>query len=135
MPKKFKFLAAFLAILLVTILGCATIQDVIVPCYIPERALRYTGSKGTSFLPYTSLWDAERIDRLVDFTHRKKRLQDDLEHGFIKGLNVFHIGSAKQLRTSIFSPQGLVGSLVPTLLGGGLGALLIKRPGDKGRTS
>lgn len=114
------------------ILGCSAFMDAVTPCYIPPASLDYINETDpTIFLPWTTLFDAKQIDMKVDFVHIFNQTTDKLNYGFVKGLNTFHIGAAEQLQATLFSPEGPIGLLLPTLMGGTLGALLISKPGDK----
>lgn len=116
---------------LAVFIGCSSVQDGITPCYISPAALDYADTNGTTFMPFTTLWDAKRIDAKMEFVHLSNQVQDKMLYGYLKGVNSFHIEASKEFQAAIFSPTGPIGLLFPTLLGGSLGALLIKRPKDK----
>ena len=127
--NKFQKVITWLCVVVLTvILGCSAFQDAITPCYIPPTALDYVGEDdGTSFLPWTTLFDLKRIDMLVDFIFAIKKI----EHGYIKGIDAFHIAAGEQLKTLLFSPTGPIGLLLPALTGGVLGTMLLSKPSDK----
>ena len=127
--KKLAVFACFFG--LAALFGCATVQDVITPCYIPKASVKYANSEATSFLPFTTLFDSKRIQAKMDYVHAVNQVSDKMEYEFLKGLNTFHAEAAEQLQAAMFSPEGPIGLLLPTIFGGTLGALLIKRPGDK----
>jgi len=116
---------------LTIILGCSSFQDAVTPCYISPAALEYADVEPTTFLPFTTLFDARRVDFRVDFVHTVNQTTDRLKYEFLKGLSAFHISGAEQLQATVFSPSGPIGLLLPTLMGGTLGALLISKPDDK----
>lgn len=129
---KIKKLTVWLCILGLTVmLGCASFQDAITPCYIEPATLKYADANATTFLPFTTLFDAERVDRKMDFVHQWNQTKDNMQYGFLKGLNAFHIGAAEEFQTALFSPEGPIGLMLPTVMGGTLGALLISKPDDK----
>jgi len=134
MSKRTQTIIVSILILgLAALFGCASFQDVIIPCWVPPASVDYADANATSFFPWTTIFDARRISMKMDFVHRLNRLQDDLEYGFLKGLNAFHIEAAEELQAAVFSPEGPIGLLLPTIMGTGIGALLIKRPGDKSK--
>ena len=111
--------------------GCASFQDVVTPCYIPPASLNYADVEPTTFLPFTTLFDAKRVAAKMSFVHTTVQVIDNMKYSYLKGINNFHMAAAEELQTAVFSPDGPIGLLMPTLLGGSLGALLIKRPKDK----
>ena len=129
---KFQKLIIWLSILgLAVMLGCSSFQDALTPCYIPPESLKYADANATTILPFTTLFDARRVKFKMDFVHLKKQTLDNLHYNFLKGINSFHIGAAEELQAKIFSPEGPIGLLFPTLMAGTLGALLISKPADK----
>ncbi len=134
MGKKTQtIIVAVLSLGLAALLGCASVMDAFTPCYVPKSSLKYADAKPTSFLPFSTLWDAKRVDRKMDFVHLSKQTMDTLNYNFSKGLNTFHMAAAQEFQTAVFSPSGPIGLLFPALAGTGIGALLIKRPGDKSK--
>ena len=122
---------------LVVLFGCAAIMNVATPCFIEEEAAIYADEETTSFLPFTTLWDAKRIDLRMDYRHQINQIglaraleNDTMQYGFLKGVQTPHIMAAQEFQQAIFTPEGPLGLLLPTLAGGTLGALLIRRPGD-----
>ncbi|KKM21306.1 hypothetical protein LCGC14_1636790 [marine sediment metagenome] len=134
MSKRTQTIIASVLILgLAALFGCSAFQDALIPCYVPPASMDYADANATSFFPWTTIFDARRIDMKMDFVHRLNQLQDNLKYGFLKGLNAFHIQAAEEMQAAIFSPEGPIGLLLPTIMGTGIGALLIKRPGDKSK--
>lgn len=125
------------ALVLIVLFGCSAVMDAVTPCYIEPEAIRYADANPTSFMPFTTLWDAHRIDSMMGYKHilnqvEKNRLleDDDMKYSFLKNVQAVHKQGAQALQETVFSPEGPIGLLFPTLFGGTLGALLIKRPGD-----
>jgi hypothetical protein len=129
---------ALVATLLIVFIGCASMQDAVVPCYVDPAVGEYTGEPMTSFLPYTTLWDAKRLKRHMDYAYQvnqemflRSRKDDRMLYGFIDDSIAIGMADAMQLKEAVFSPSSPIGALLPTLLGGTLGAVLISKPGDK----
>ena len=134
MSRKLQGLLASIAIFgLAVILGCASIMDAVTPCYISPASLEYAEAEPTTFLPFTTLWDAKRVDKKMAYVHLINQTTDRLQYGFLKGLSSFHITAAQEFQEVLFSPTGPIGLAFPMLFGGTLGALFIKRPGDKSK--
>lgn len=140
--KKFGkgLLGLVLVVGLLAMFGCSLVQDTITPCHVGEEAIEYAGIKGTSYVPWTTVFDAKRVRGYMNFNHvqyqttyDRAKQDDTLRYTFISdGLNV-HIADATAFQQKVFSPTSPVGLLLPTLLGGTLGSLFIKRPGDKSK--
>ncbi len=139
MSKKIKATMVIMSSLtLIILLGCAAVMDLATPCFIEPDAAVYADENITSFLPFTTLWDAEKVDKKMDYAHQIKQLdyarlmEDDvLKYGFLKNAGTVNMQSAAEFQKVMFTPEGPIGLLIPMLSGGTLGALLIKRPGDK----
>lgn len=123
---------------LVVIFGCAAMMDAVTPCFIEPDAIIYADEVPTSFMPFTSLWDAERIDYKMNYVHilNQKALErlmedDNLEYSFLIDKSVIHQVGAREFQKAVFTPDGLIGLLIPTLCTGTLCATLISKPGDK----
>ena len=104
MGKKTKSVVVTMCVLILLIFfGCTAVQDVITPCYIEPDAGAYAGKDElTSFMPFTSLWDAENVDRQVDDTHKIKQVEltrlledDTFTYSFLKDLSLIHIHKLK----------------------------------------
>ncbi len=132
MSKKFQILIASLSILGLTVFfGCAAFQKVLTPCYVNPASADYANTETTSVLPWTTLWDMERIDIKMDYVHMTNQVKDKMLYEFLKTGNRVSIMASEELQSTIFSPAGPIGLIFPTIFGGTLGALLLKRPGDK----
>lgn len=133
-------LVALIVTLLLGFMGCVGFQDIITPCHIDETVIEYSGQEATSYMPWTSVWDAKRIRAYVNFNHvqyqnacERLKQDDSLTHAFLLDGVDANIADSVQFQATVFSPTGPIGALL--LAGGGLGigALAIKRPGDKSK--
>lgn len=138
MNRKQKLLVGVLVLFMITLVGSSCVQDLIVPAYIDENAIAYSGEEPTMFTPYTSLWDLQRIERSVDHVHFRtqkeivRMAEDDSGHyGYLKEAMLIGVMSAQELKSAIFSPSGPLGALLIGLPTFGLGAMLISKPEDK----
>ncbi len=129
MNKKQKTLTVLMVMGLAVMFGCSAVQDVITPTYVDEEAADWADTTPKLFMPYTTLWDAKRVGRAIDY----KLTITKIKGGYYKGITNLSILAGEEIKTTLFSPQGPVGLLLPTLFGGTLGAMLIKRPGDKSK--
>lgn len=116
---------------LMIILGCASFQEALTPCYIPPAAVKYADANETSILPWTTLFDAKRVGMKMDFVHALYQITDRMKYEYLRGIMRFHIAAAEELKTTLFSPTGAVGLLITSALGGTAGALLLSKPADK----
>lgn len=139
MKKLITGIVVFLsALILVVFFGCSAFQDAVIPCSFSEEAAVYADANSTSWLPWKTVLDAERVDVKMDYTYQINQVKlgrliddDDMRYRFLKGIHTSHIKSAREFQQKIFSPSGPIGALIPTLCGGTLGALLIPRLGEK----
>jgi hypothetical protein len=123
---------------LVVMFGCSGFQDVIVPCHIDEEAANYADIPIISYMPWTTIWDARRVDSYMKFNHTVmqvtyQRMQEDdtLQFDFLRNNLRVNLADATQLQEQLFDPAGPIGLLIPTLCAGTLCATLISKPGDK----
>lgn len=117
--------------LLIVLLGCASFQDAITPCYISPAVIKYSDANGTSILPWTTLFDAKRIEAKMNYVHSWNQIADRMEYEYLSGIHRFHIAGAEELKTSLFDPTGPLALLIPTSLAATAGALLFSKPSDK----
>lgn len=138
--KKFsKALVTLICVIgLVVMFGCAGLQDVITPCHIDENAITYSRQEPTSYLPWTTVFDAERIRAYMNFTHLdyQKTLKDilagdNLLYDFYTGQINSSITDARQLQQKLFNPNGSIGMAITALFGGTIGAMFINTPKKK----
>ncbi len=128
MNKKLKSSIIGVCILaLVVMFGCSSFQEVITPTYVSEDAAAWANTPTRLLMPYTTLLDARRVNRAIDF----KLTIEKIKGGYYKNMTNLSIIAGEELKTTLFSPEGPVGLALPMLFGGTLGALLIPRPGDK----
>lgn len=139
--KFFKtLLVTFVAILILGFIGCTGFQDAFTPCHINPAAIEYSGQPATSYAPWTTVLDAKRIRAYINYNHvqyqnacDRLKKDDKLQHAFLLGGVDHGIADAVQFQKLAFSPTGPLGFLA--VAGGslGIGALAIKRPGDKSK--
>lgn len=118
------------------IMGACAMQDSVVPCYIDERVGEYTGASMTSLVPYTTIADAKRLGKEMNYVSVEKRealleavKKDSRFHAFLTDALSSNLIDANSLRETLFGPTG-VASALTGLLGLSAGAMFIKRPGD-----
>ena len=135
-----KILVLICSAILITVLGCSAWMDGLTPAYIDPVAIEYADANSTVFTPYTSLWDARRIKRELDFKHATNQqalfrtIEDDkTRYAFLNEAMQINISSAEELRDTLFSPTGPVSLLFAAVPGLALGAYLIPRPTDRKR--
>ena len=139
MRKLLKSILMTLPVLfLLLLLGCSMFQDAITPAYIEPDAIKYTGEKATSFLPYTSLLDAYRIDNRMNYVHELTQIEyerlaadDTMEYGFLKDSAITNIAAAAEFKQMVFDPAGPLGLLLPAGFGTLIGATMISKPDDR----
>ncbi|MBA7477999.1 hypothetical protein ES707_13414 [subsurface metagenome] len=129
--KTQNLIATVTILLLIVLLGCASFQDALTPCYISPAVIDYADANGTSILPWTTLFDAKRIAARMDFVHSWNQTKDRMRYTYLKGITQFHIAGAEELKVSLFSPTGPLALIVPTGLAATAGALLFSKPSDK----
>ena len=142
MSKKLKTLiVGVVSLLLVALFGCSAMMDRATPCYMDQDAAVYADEEVKTIFGFTSLWEAVRVGKKMDFVHdfnqtEWERLQENdvKKHNFLQESQNGYIASAKDFQQVVLTPNGPIGMLLPTLFGGTLGALLIPRPGDKKKT-
>lgn len=141
MRKLGKALIMLVCVLgLVIMFGSGCFQDLATPCHIDEKAIEYSEVDATSYLPWTTLWDAQRLRGEILYRHSNLqrvyvRLQEDdnAEVTFLVDALDTSVAGAREFQDQVFNPSGPVGMLLPTLFGGVLGSVFIKRPGDKSK--
>ena len=132
MSQKLQTIILSIVILgLAVLFGGACFQEIITPCYISPISLEYANVNATSLLPWTTLFDAKRVDRMVDFKHTWNQATDTLKYKLTKGLNALHISIGEELKATLFSPTGPIGLMFPALGGTAIGTFLLSKPKDK----
>jgi len=127
MNKKQKTLTVLMVMGLAVMFGCSAIQDILIPTYVSEDAAEWADVPTKLLMPYTTLWDAKRLGMAIDYKLTIARIKG----GYYKSMTNLAILAGEEIKATVFSPDGPIGLLLPTLFGGNLGAMLIKRPGDK----
>lgn len=137
MNKKQKLLVGGLVLLVITIIGCSSVQNAVTPCYINPDVGEYTGEGMTSWMPWTTIWDADRLAAKMEFLHDAnltelaRAAEDDIKYyGFLNEALILDRANAVTIKEAVFDPSGSVGMLLAGLPMFGLGALLIRKPGD-----
>lgn len=117
-------LAGLMALLFV---GAGCIQDVITPCYVDQDAAEWANVPTKLFLPYSTLWDAKRLARAIDYKLTIERIKG----GYYKSITNLSVLAGEELKNTVFAPDGLLSLLMiggPTLA---LGAYGISKPKDR----
>lgn len=129
MNKKQKLLTFIVAAILLLSIGSSCVQDVIIPAYIDKDAAAWAGVPTKLFLPYTTLWDVKRLGLAIDY----KILMEKIKGGYYKNITNISILAGEEIKQVVFNPAGPMGLIVSGLGFGTLGAVLVKRPGDKSK--
>lgn len=127
MNKKQKTLTVLMVMGLAVMFGCSAVQDILIPTYVNEEAAEWAGVSPKLLMPYTTLFDAKRVGQAIDFKLTIERIRG----GYYKSITNLSILAGEEIKATVFSPEGPIGLLLPTLFGGTLGAMLISKPGDK----
>lgn len=138
MSAKFQTIIVTLSILILAIMiGCASFQEALTPCWISPAVIKYVNDANLPMLPvfkpllpYTSLFDARIYDARMDLVHLSNQAKENLQYNFLKGVHNFHMAGSVELKESIFSSTGAIGILFPALAGTSIGAFLIPRSKD-----
>ncbi|MHA1961927.1 MAG: hypothetical protein ACW99U_17095 [Candidatus Thorarchaeota archaeon] len=117
---------------LILMFGCAAFQDLATPCHIDQEAIDYASIEPTSYLPWPTLWDAQRLRKEILYRHDNlqivyQRLQEDDSRRvtyIIDSLDT-SVAGANEFKEKVFDPSGPVGTLLPMLFGGTIGAMFI----------
>lgn len=104
------------SLILFLVMSCSLMMDAVTPCYIPKELAKTIDEPLTSLMPYTSIFDAERILRKVEY------LTGGLQLGLI---------SARELQQNVFNPAGPLGLLLVGSPAFALGSFLVSKPKDK----
>lgn len=117
---------------LVTVFTAGCLQDLMTPNHINPDAIKYSGQEATSYVPWTTVFDAERIKAYMDFEHLdtqkfydELKAQDSRQYDFLTGRIDIGIADARRLQQKLFNPNGSVGMVITALFGTTIGALFI----------
>ncbi len=128
LSKLFSVIIITLAsLILVVLLGCSMVQDAFTPTWVNPDAAVAADEPLTSFLPLTTLFDAQRILRKLQYIQSQKMLEYDY---LTNGLHM-SIQAGREFQANVFDPTGPLGLL---LVGGPaltLGAFGFSKPSDK----
>lgn len=120
----------------IILMGACAMQDYLVPCYVDERIGDYTDANMTSLAPYTTIADAKRLGKELNFIGIERReallgavKKDDRLKAFLSNSVADNLIPAEALRETLFAPNGVFGAMTG-LLGLGAGWMFLKRPGD-----
>ena len=117
---------------LVAILTGGCFQDLMTPCHINPEVIEYSQQEATSYLPWTTVFDAERIKAYTDYKHidlqalyDNAKALDRREYVFLTERLDLGIAGARQLQQRLFNPNGSVGMIMTALFGTTIGAMFI----------
>jgi hypothetical protein len=123
---------------LLALFGCSMVQDIATLCHIDETAVEYSETTKTSYLPWTTVYDAKRVLAHINYKHQQLQLayermkvDDNLRHAFLTGNLELNIADAVAFQQKVFNPAGPIGLGLTTLFGGTIGALFINTPKKK----
>jgi hypothetical protein len=147
MSRVKKTIVIICGVLLLILIGCASMQDAITPCVVEPKIIGYVQASDPCFspkslVPYTSLADSRRTQAYFNFYHvmnqttwQRIMADDSVFYDFQTTRQNAHEKDSMELEQQLFSPSGMFGLLATTLLSGTvfgtLGGVLIKRPQDK----
>jgi hypothetical protein len=138
MSKKQKLVVVLLGALITFMAGCAALQNKITYAYIDPNAIEYSDVEVKEFLPYTTIWDLDKVERGIEYKHylevvrlhREIEDNDFLKNWFKDSLNISR-QDAVELRDNLFSAGGPASILLTALPGLGIGWLALSKPSDK----
>lgn len=119
MKKLLQTTAIVLAgIISLVFVGAGCVQDAVTPCYVDEAAAEWADVPTNLFLPYSTLWDAKRLARAIDYKLTIERIKG----GYYKSITNLSILAGNELKSTLFKPDGLFSLLMiggPFLYAGG----------------
>ena len=128
MKKLLKVVAITLVgMVLLVFIGAGCIQDAVTPTYVDQDAAEWANVPTKLFLPYSTLWDAKRLARAIDYKLTIERIKG----GYYKSITNLSILAGEELKNTVFAPDGLLSLL---MIGGpslALGAYGISKPKDR----
>ncbi len=140
MKKWLKYISiGFLVCVELALIGCATVSEIIMPCWVDPAAKSYSDYNSPQLLPYTSIYDARQVLKAVSFAHLLNQrelvrdIEDDkLQHDYLYEAQSLHVARADEWSKAIFDPAGPIGLI---LSGGVMGSLMLftDKPGTRKR--
>lgn len=137
MTKKQLLLVGVLISFVVVLMGTSCIQDAVTPMYIDPEVGEYTGEDMTSWMPWTTIWDGDRLAAKMKFLHDSNLIEldrakenDTRYYGFLNDALILNRADAVAIKGAVFDPSGPLGMLLTGLPLFGLGAMLVRKPGD-----
>jgi len=127
MTKPQKILTILAAVTLIILFGCSMSTDLATPCYVDKDAAVFANKPLTSILPWTTVWDAKRIESAMSYQYAK----NNLEFNQLRGSLLTHLAEAEQLQQALFSADGILGPALFSGLGISFGALAIPRKRER----
>ena len=106
-------------IMVILFVGAGCIQDVATPTYVDQDAAEWAGVPTHLFLPWSTLWDAKRLERAIDYKLTIERIKG----GYYKSITNLSILAGEELKNTVFAPDGLLSLLMiggPCLAAGGM---------------
>lgn len=140
MKRIAKYIAVLFVILLeVVLVSCSVAPDLIMPCWIDEKAISYAGYNTPGLLPYTTIYDARQVLKAVSLAHLLNQrelvrdIEDDkLSHDYLFEAQSLHVARSEEWKEAVFDPAGPIG-LMLTAAGVGTLGLFIPKPGTRKR--
>lgn len=127
--KKFgkMIVVVLVGLIALVFVGAGCVQDVVTPAYVSEDAAEWANVPTKMFLPYTSLFDAKRVERAIDYKLTIERIKG----GYYKNITNISILASEEIKNTVFAKDGLLSLLLiggPALAAGGM---FIPRGKDK----
>lgn len=133
-----KVIVTIATVVLALMIGCAAMMNAVTPAFIEPEMIADVNEPATSFVPFTSLWDAERMLGKFDYKYQMKQLNltrqienNNIRHAFLRDFQLTHIEEARQFQETVFSPTGPIGILFPASVGLLIGWRGIEKPKSK----
>jgi len=128
------------SIVMLGILGCASLLDEVTPAAINDRAIKYA-EKTKEDIGFPTLADVKRLKTDIIINHRDKqislkRIAEDDTRAYGDALDFINssIASAEYVQNLVVGSEGnpisILGLLAPLGIGTALGRRYFKRPGD-----
>ncbi len=138
MIEKMTLGLAVLLLILVGLLTSSCVQDAVIPAWIEADARQFVGGYKPVNGLYTSLYDLDRIERMVEHKVEitNEELVNAIDHNFMVGKH--HLGgidfsraNAQEIKETVFNPNNGLGLLLTGAPMFALGWLGLSKPSDK----